>query len=486
MAQDDVSPISDESKALLEDVKKGKPRKFAMICRGVEVVSLVVYKRGNVEKHKKEAKQVGKGQFYFGTLEGQGPDIRFILARADGFERAPVKTASLKSFLEESADFKCKPLIEIRDVAPMVLDDDDPLVARFLKLQPAALAACDAHPDRAAEINSLCLQIGGCFDQGQTDDAQAKLAALEVLLAKTAGSDSPPAESQGEPKSEPKSEQKDEQKELAEALKKLKPLLDKVVDARPERKSELFAAMAQSANEIKERKFEAARKSLVELGKTLKSLATGGPSVSQAEQESAAFRERQQQLEPQLLAAQRASPEKSTALGNVWTFALQQADAANFANAAKAFDRLEEAIRGILSGPAETLVPEGTVKMAKVLLSTWKQARSETLAEIEKLRTALEKQLPNEDCNSVMAKVEQHLDGFAADLDKAVYGVSSQLSEPGPVQRAQKLIAEYRNRVRRDRLIQYLNNSQRQLGVEIRVEAIFLGLFDDLETALAG
>ena len=71
MAKDEVASVSNDSKAYLEEVKKGKSRKFAMICKGTEVISLVVYKKGGVEKRKKEAKESGKGQFYFGTVGGK-------------------------------------------------------------------------------------------------------------------------------------------------------------------------------------------------------------------------------------------------------------------------------------------------------------------------------------------------------------------------------------------------------------------------------
>jgi hypothetical protein len=182
MAKQDGPVMSEDSISYLQDAKKGKARKFAMICKGTSVVSLVIYKKGNVEKRRKEAKESGKGQFYFGTVAGSGLNIRFLLARSDGFESEPVKVAVLRSFLEESADFKCKPLFEIVDSLNLVLDEDDPLVNEFLKLQPAALAACDAHPDRASAINSLCLQIGTHFDQDQSAEASQRLEELKLLL----------------------------------------------------------------------------------------------------------------------------------------------------------------------------------------------------------------------------------------------------------------------------------------------------------------
>ncbi len=182
MSDDNESTMSSDSIAFLEEVKKGKPRKFVMICKGAQIISLVVYKKGNVEKYKKEAKEVGKGQVYFGVVQGKGMDLRFVLARADGFDSAPVKTTILKGYLEESAGLKLKPLFEIVDAAPLALDDSDPLVARFLKLQPQALSACDNHPDRESEITALLKSISTALDQDQAESATSGLEQLESIL----------------------------------------------------------------------------------------------------------------------------------------------------------------------------------------------------------------------------------------------------------------------------------------------------------------
>ncbi len=135
-----------------------------MICKGTAVVSLVIYKKGNVEKRRKEAKEAGKGQFCHGIVDGKGVNIRFVLARADGYDSEPVKPTSLKGFLADEADFSCKPYFEIVETAPLVLDEDDPLVARFLTLRPAAAQASASFPDSAKQINALCGQIEQALD----------------------------------------------------------------------------------------------------------------------------------------------------------------------------------------------------------------------------------------------------------------------------------------------------------------------------------
>lgn len=273
MAEKDSAAISPESADYLEDVKKGKPRKFAMICKGTSVLSLVVYKKGNIENRKKEAKEGGKGQFYFGVVDGKGMDIRFVLARADGFESEPVKSTVLKSFLDEAAGMKCKPHFEIVDEQPLVLDEDDALVARFLKLREAALVTRDSYPDRAAEINTLCKQIGGYLNQDQAEQAEPKILELESLLGGLSQAQAPSNDTSLEAK-------------LAEALKKFKPLLEKAIELHPNRKAELIEAFGNVRDEIKARQYDQAQAGVVALGRLLQSLVattSEGPSSQPAQ-----------------------------------------------------------------------------------------------------------------------------------------------------------------------------------------------------------
>lgn len=185
-------PISDDTISRLEEVRKGKARKFLMLCKGTSIVSLVLFKKGSHEKYVKEAKKSGSGIPYFGTVTGQGQAINFQLARSDGFDKPPVKTPVLKEFLAEHAEMTLKPLIEIVDSATLVLDEEDPLVARFLKLQSRATAALEERPEQANLIGTLCRKIGGFFDDDRSQDAVPLLDNLETLLDSPPGSIPPP------------------------------------------------------------------------------------------------------------------------------------------------------------------------------------------------------------------------------------------------------------------------------------------------------
>jgi hypothetical protein len=187
---DDVA-LDEDTLECLSQAKKGKPRKFVAICKGPTIVSMVVYKKGNVQKFIKEAKESGRGQVFYGMIDGRGNDLNFKLARSDGFEKEPTRNAALKAFLEES-DFKCKPIFEIVDSHGVVLDDDDPLHARFLSLRQSALEIADKHPESAERINALCLEIGRHLDLDERGPAELKVESLEQLLQQLSIPDAPP------------------------------------------------------------------------------------------------------------------------------------------------------------------------------------------------------------------------------------------------------------------------------------------------------
>jgi hypothetical protein len=174
--------VSDETKDLLEHVKKGKPRKFVMLTKGVNIVSLVLFKKGSISAFIKEAKEAGTGIPCFGTAAGKGPDIRFQLASDDGFDKPPLKDTVLKKYLEEEADFKCKPWFEIVATLEPMLDPTDPLHARFIKLKEAAAEAGKADTGKVKELAALCKTIGKLLEEDQRDAATVQMTALEKLL----------------------------------------------------------------------------------------------------------------------------------------------------------------------------------------------------------------------------------------------------------------------------------------------------------------
>lgn len=113
-------PLDEGTLKYLADVKKGKERKFAMLCKGVSIVGLMVYKKGNEERFKKELKKNGSGKFFAGVITGKGEKIVFNLSR-ESCDKPPTKPIALKEFLVEQSNLKFKPTYEI--VSPSDIDN---------------------------------------------------------------------------------------------------------------------------------------------------------------------------------------------------------------------------------------------------------------------------------------------------------------------------------------------------------------------------
>jgi hypothetical protein len=197
--------IDSESIKFLEDVKKGKPRRFILLCKGSAIQRLVVFKKGSAESILQRTKKDGfKGQSYIGVVEGKGQDITFKLCSSDGYDSEPGKTAFLKAFLSE-AGFACKPQYEIVPELPKVADEDDdgpasaadaapaPNVVRgadpnielrkkykeaLLKLTPAVKTFVENNPDQRKNVLPLLQRVKD-FSAG--DPAIDKAAATDAI-----------------------------------------------------------------------------------------------------------------------------------------------------------------------------------------------------------------------------------------------------------------------------------------------------------------
>lgn len=359
--------ISQESIGFLEEVKKGKPRKFAMICKGPTVVSLVIYKKGNVEKRRKEAKEAGKGQFCHGMVDGKGVNIRFVLARADGYDSEPVKTASLKGFLADEADFSCKPYFEIVETAPVVLDEDDPLVARFLTMRPTAMQAGASVPDSAKQIETLCRQIETYLDAENAELATKSLDELAGLLKDlnvNPNASSSPAPKATPPVSSPPGPQAESpagaaeapgnselETKLTEALKKLKPLLDQAIQLHPGKKGELAAAIVAVRDQLKQQLYKEAQVGIIALAKSLKEL-TGGAVATPAGNQNVAttdnpagiYQSKLAELTPLYEQALQGNLGDTSKFRSVMAFIVEQGTPAGYAKANLAIDKLLTAV----------------------------------------------------------------------------------------------------------------------------------------------
>src|SRR5262245_37423564 len=122
MPKSTTPAVSDESEDFLDDVRNGKARRFVMICKGQTIISLVVYKKGSLDKFIREAKDAGTGTISYGVLDGKGPNINFKLARADGFKEEPTTAIKVKTLLKDECDLTFTPSFVIVEAHGPVLD----------------------------------------------------------------------------------------------------------------------------------------------------------------------------------------------------------------------------------------------------------------------------------------------------------------------------------------------------------------------------
>jgi hypothetical protein len=153
--------IDDDSIKHLQDVKKGKARKFVMIKEGVQIDRLYVFKKGPFDRFVRKAKQDGvRGEAFWGVVRGDGNDIHFELSRTDGFENPPGKDIRLKEFLKEETQFKFEPDYVIVDELTAVDESDgeaDADAADANETQDAATAV--ATEDTGAKFIDLLKKI---------------------------------------------------------------------------------------------------------------------------------------------------------------------------------------------------------------------------------------------------------------------------------------------------------------------------------------
>lgn len=201
----------------LEDVKRGKVRRFVMIMKGEKILTLIVFKKGSIEKYRKEAKEAqGSGQFYHGIIDGKGMNITFKLCTTDGYTEPPGKDTRLKMFLSDETGIRFKPTYEIVTQLPEIPEIED-----------------------------------------ESDAVESEEATTEEVVV-----------------SDP-----DQSAKLIDALNKLTPLIKQGIAATPERKLEILQPAATTKDLIAKGDFSQARKLLLELAALLKEITTQGSSA---------------------------------------------------------------------------------------------------------------------------------------------------------------------------------------------------------------
>lgn len=520
---DSLPPLGEDTVKFLEDVKKGKPRFFLLVCKGPKVKYLKVKKKPIKNNEITEAKKLGyKGDSYIGVLNGKGMDLVFNLAVSDGYQAEPVKEKILKDFLEEHAELKCKPSFAIVATPPEIpFDEEDldhPLIARFLGLSEKVSSVLDANPNAEAEIKQLTSEIRTLLQDGEFNTAEPKIgqfdARLEELLRGESSSSTPnvpppppppqpssnvpppPPPPPPPPSGTPKPVDNDALKaKLQEALNKLVPRLKDLVTKFPERKVELLTPVAQIKNQLNEGDLQNARQGILDMGKLLNSITeqsanTGNESNNQSNDQSSSNDPLKQKYEEKLAAVKARFDEAiSQMIGDsskyraAMAMATENGDAKVYEKAILILDRLAQAIeRDFEAGGKETdvirkgIVAEQTAKLEEYFRQRAGVAQNETAKEVAKIEQGLQ-EVPDEDpadlAKEILAYLNETYDRATEDLVALV--------RKGDKEAILEGVKTWRTNIEKEPMVLHLETCGSEVGVAAQVLGNFEALFNDVE-----
>ena len=398
MARDDdddddgLPPLGENTDRFLDQAKKGQARNFLLVCKGNKVKYLAVRKKPIKKNELNEAKKAGyKGEGYFGVINGKGMELVFNLSMADGYTSEPVKDKILKDFLEEKAEFKCKPTIAIVAELPAIpFDEEDlknPLIARFLALDVKISEVLDANPNAEAELAKTTTAIRILLQDAEFGTAEPLIGALELRLQELLGgapaaASSTPATNAPQPQSStsqaaqpaspattsttttstPPNDSDAIKLKLQEALNKLVPQLKQAVVTYPEKKVELLTPVSQIKSQLDSGKLQDAKTGILAVGQLLKSLlakiAVQGDIASPPQSDNplrAQYESKLATLEPSYARALSEMMGDTDKFRAVMAFATEQAETGLYETAIKAIDRLTQAVgQAISAKPSPT------------------------------------------------------------------------------------------------------------------------------------
>ena len=431
--KDPSAPLGEGTEKFLEDVKKGRTRSFLMICKGAKVQYLAAHKKPFKPAKAAAAKNAGfKGDAYIGTVSGKGAQFVFHLLKADSAS-APVKDMAVKEFLGEHTKFQVYPTFEIVDVLPPIpFDEEDlknPLIARFLKLEPAIVQVLDKNPAAIQELERRTSEIRELLQAEKLTDAEPKINDL-IKRLKEFGQQQP-ASTSPEPQSPPPSTSSNQ----------------------PPPSS---TAPQSSANDDQRKELESALEQLVPRFDDAVRRMLGNPDQMRA----------------------------------VMGFVREKLEADDLVVAAKGLERLTQMVDDALagkSGKATDVIAENIVAdRKKFLASRWQDTIRQVHAEIDKLRDAIAINNPDEaNPNELPSLIAADIDDFLSDFNDAMIGVGkSQDDDRKPTERVLEQIRLYREQIGVNAMIQHLNDANSDMGVTVDVESVLRAALDDIAAKL--
>src|SRR5262245_22396482 len=107
----------------LQQARKKKPRYFALIAKGPDVVGLIVQKKAITDSLAQKTKSESKGNLIIqGVCRGEGVDLTFEVLGAE----PSILPTKIKAFIDEQTELQLKPQWLVVQALTAVPDDDAP------------------------------------------------------------------------------------------------------------------------------------------------------------------------------------------------------------------------------------------------------------------------------------------------------------------------------------------------------------------------
>jgi hypothetical protein len=198
-----------------------------------------------------------------------------------------------------------------------------------------------------------------------------------------------------------------------------------------------------------------------------------GPNTDEAR-----WRARRQTIEEPFQKALKEQPANASRLRAVLGFADGKAEAGDFGKALQGLDSLDK----LLQAPTDAPPPApGLVKKRKFLADRWQRIPEEVRADLQKLKEAIEREMPSEDADELIELAEDYLDDVYNEMKDAVDDDIN--SGDAQYKNAISTIGAFRTKIAVEPLIQHLKTNK--LKLEVSVESILLDALAEVEQALA-
>jgi hypothetical protein len=484
--------------------RAGKPMQFALFLKGTEG-QLLVGKRIPPKQIAETKRATGASSVVKGRCVGEEGTLVFYVAK----EPPATLLSQFKKRLKDEAGLTCPVEIRVRadaeaepaegeagatgDAAGAPSTPESPRAGwekALAEVEPAYLQGLRDHPEKASTLRAVM-----AFAQGKAEkeDFPAAIAALQKLaeqLGKT------PAGSGGKtaPGPEPvKPAGGDLAAQWKARLAEWTPALKAAMATKGPNAAAVGKLLAQASAFSKPGGDMA--QALAKLTECHTLATAGTPPTTPAEStqptegqartadlgpstDEARWRARRKTIEEPYLKAIKEQPGNAGKLRAVLAYADGKAEARDFGKALQGLDSLDKLLQAPTAAPPPA---SGLVKKRKFLVDRWQRIPQEVRADLQKLKEAIEREMPGEDADELLELAEDYLDDFYGEMKEAIDEDIN--SGDAQYKSAITTIGDFRTKIAQEPLIQHLKTNK--MKVKLSAESILLDALTEVEQALA-